>query len=303
VINGEGGIGSLVAFEPVMLPGETNLREATGDVVAAEAEALTISKTEALSWLQTKSSLADQPGYVADLSDLRNRTITVTEGPARDQFRLIVGVTVTGASGENVRLQLNEPWDLPADQLSTITKYALTEESLNFFVKEEEQVDFLLLQHDDSQADNVGRVTESRISGLGMGPDLMLGGQLQPGGISYENLEVMTLQLGSGLDKLEVLGTPARRDNFRTWTIIHTGAGNDEVVAALNAEDATVATGTVTSQTDTTLVDAAANFPTAGRHGRRPDAADSLQYGHRAHCCRVGNAARLNQHLCRDQRS
>jgi Ca2+-binding RTX toxin-like protein len=264
-IDGQGGLGSLVAFAPVMLPGETNIRASTGNVVAVEADAITIQMSDALNWLATESSLAGNPGYVANVADLLNRTITITEGPGLEQFRLIVAVAETGPNGEHLRLELNEPWDVPADQIPGITKYALTEESINFFVKEEEQVDVLMLHHDDSMADSSGRMTEDRITGLGMGPDLLIGGSLQPGGVTFENLEVATLQLGSGREQFEVLGTPSRRDNFRTWTMINTGDGDDQVTIALNALDAIVAAGAATSADDNVLANAAANFSTAGR--------------------------------------
>ena len=111
----------------------------------------------------------------------------------------------------------------------------------------------------DSLADSSGTLTSTRLYGLNMGPDLVIGGALRPGGITYDDFEVMEINLGKGNNNLEVLGTHTREDGYRTWTLINTGdetvafadiddpnetEKGDDVVLHLNAEDETYS-GTV----------------------------------------------------------
>jgi Ca2+-binding RTX toxin-like protein len=61
-----------------------------------------------------------------------------------------------------------------------------------------------------------------------MGPDLEVGGIDWQGGMTYSNLENLTINLGIGNDQLEITGIQQRED-FQTVTIINTGAGDDWV--------------------------------------------------------------------------
>ncbi|MBI84895.1 MAG: hypothetical protein CMJ81_17005, partial [Planctomycetaceae bacterium] len=250
VVQGAAGNGSINIGGPVLLPGETNIRAATGNVVAVEAGSLTASTTDLL-------NLDD----IDELDDLVERTVEITEGPGTGQFRLIIGVNDLGGTAE---LLLNEDWELAPQDLLLVTKYAVTSMSLNFFVKEEEQVDFMTLFHEDSLADSVGTMSHSRVSGFGMGPDLTIGGRLQGGGITYEQLEVVQLKLGAGDDDLDLTGAPTREDGYQTWTIVQTGAGDDQVTVSANAAETIVAGGTANSGTASTLLDASAAFSTTG---------------------------------------
>ena len=86
------------------------------------------------------------------------------------------------------------------------------------------------LYADDSgdTADNTGLLTASTLTGLGMT------GASSGNGICYTGFEGIDVALGSGNDTFAVTGT-TRRADFRTQTVVSTGAGNDTVTVTLNA--------------------------------------------------------------------
>src|SRR5205085_3086146 len=167
----------------------------------------------------------------------------------------IIAVTA-GASGKTV-LTINAAYDLGPGEENQVDEYAITAQSLNFFVKEEVQIDYLFVHDEDSPADSAGILTSTRLYGLNMGPDLVIGGQVRPGGITYGALEVMEINLGRGLNNFQVLGTSKRSDGYQTWTMVNTGddmldpnqplVTGDTVTVRLNATDVTTASGSVVS--------------------------------------------------------
>jgi Ca2+-binding RTX toxin-like protein len=238
-IDGMGGEGSLAGLtEPVLLPGdifdpedigETNIKASTGEIIEVTQTTLTVATTD-----------------IEDYSNLIGWTVEITEGTdaAVGKFRLILG---TEQQGDNTVLLLNDPWEFTSEELAALTKYAITSESHNFFVNEEERVDILTVFHEDSLADNTGYLTgyltdsakegyENRIHGLGMGPDLSIGGEVQPGGITYGRIEVLVINLGLGDDEF-VVDSTHKRDDFQTWTMLNTGNGNDIVTVTLDPAD------------------------------------------------------------------
>jgi Ca2+-binding RTX toxin-like protein len=269
-LQGAGGQGSLVGLTPpVLLPenpfdpdslAETNLKQATGEI----AVPVTGDGTE----------LVVHTADIADYDSLIDRTVEITQvserGPeaAVDQFRLILKAVDNGDG--TTTLTLNDPWDVDPGQLKYLAKYAITNQSLNFFVDEDVQVDFLTVYHDDSVANNTGSLMEAneadrirgydqRIAGMGMGPDIQIGGELRPGGITFGTMEIAVINLGSGKDTFNVQSTH-NRDDFTTWTMLNTGAGDDTVNVSLEADEqltvgvAEAATGnTLTSRDPATL--------------------------------------------------
>ncbi|SMP65938.1 Ca2+-binding protein, RTX toxin-related [Neorhodopirellula lusitana] len=293
VVDGAGGEGSLEGLgNPEKLPVETNVKPKTGDVDSVAGNVITL---QTLTSLQLSSlGLEDD---LSDVTELINKTLEVvaihpsadwraaypdaTTGnpadPVVGKFRLITDVTVVAGK---IVVTLNDDFGVADD---VIKSYALTSESLNFFVDETQSVDYLFLHDEDSPADSSGFLTANRIGGLNMGPDISIGGRLQSGGVSYGNLEVLQIDLGVGNNDFQVLGTHTRRDDpntsmdetYQTWTFLNTGDDilwpltglmGDVVHVALDAEDVTVATGTATSATNanntrfTELVDSTASF-------------------------------------------
>ena len=81
-----------------------------------------------------------------------------------------------------------------------------------------------------------------RIVGFGMGPNVLFNGRSQPGGITYGDLEVVDMGLGSGNDQVRVDYAPhsddhatERSGDFHTLLMLDTGAGNDRVTVKLDA--------------------------------------------------------------------
>ncbi|HET9220026.1 MAG TPA: hypothetical protein VFR18_23810 [Terriglobia bacterium] len=75
-----------------------------------------------------------------------------------------------------------------------------------------------------------------RITGFGMGPNVLFAGRPQPGGITYGDIEVMQMSLGSGNDQVRVDYVTHSDDHaterdgvFHTLLMLDTGAGNDTV--------------------------------------------------------------------------
>jgi Ca2+-binding RTX toxin-like protein len=93
----------------------------------------------------------------------------------------------------------------------------------NLTVKETEQIDILNVFDDDAVADGSGTLTSTRLYGLGMGSDTTIAGRPFKGGITYGDLEMLNIHLGSGRDQFLVENTHAG------VTTIFAGPGNDEI--------------------------------------------------------------------------
>jgi len=255
-IDGEGGQGSLATFVPVLLPGEINVKDPeetyeVDSVVGTQVTVTTVDLEAILDDLDLTAveQLVGKTLEITAVTDAANLTHS-----AIGQFRLIVDVD-PGGPGQTV-LTINESYNLgPDESESDILSYAVTSESFNFFIDETTQVDFLFVHDEDSPADSTGVLTPNRLFGLNMGPDLVLGGKLQPGGITYACFEVLEINLGIGNNDFTVLGTPTRVDDgYQTWTFLNTGddlpfmgAAGDTVTVTLNAVDEITASGVVTA--------------------------------------------------------
>ncbi|KKK81247.1 hypothetical protein LCGC14_2815400, partial [marine sediment metagenome] len=112
-------------------------------------------------------------------------------------------------------------------------------------VGDDVEIDFLQVMNDSSVFDDVGRLSyradittpAHTLTGLDMGGDLTVDmGTADPnddvtfsGGITYNELEVLEISLGTGNDSFEVTSTPSREDAFQTWTMLNSGDGDDVV--------------------------------------------------------------------------
>jgi Ca2+-binding RTX toxin-like protein len=305
-IEGAGGRGSLAMNAPLMLPGETNQRETDGNVVAFVQD--TVGNFGATETMTVET--ADLNAKVAELGllsvqELKGLTVEMSEGRGTDvvldatrpnekfdRFWLITDVGLD-QSGKTI-LSLQNPSQIKASALAATdvprgdilgtpadesSKYAITRLSVNFFVDERTQVDFMFVHDEDSPADSSGVLTPTRLSGLNMGPDLVIGGERRPGGITYHDLEVLEINLGKGNNNFTVLGTHTREDGFQTWTFLNTGDETvpyasgpgselimgDTVTVKLNAEDVvTPTTGSVVSAENPNLANGLRTTVTIG---------------------------------------
>ncbi|RLB30663.1 MAG: hypothetical protein DRH20_16440, partial [Deltaproteobacteria bacterium] len=235
-VDGMGGTGTAGVGALVMLPGETDESSQDGTVQAytgTGAGGATDTMTVLTTALQTVALSLGLPN-VSDLA-ARRYTLQVSAGAGRGRFWRITGVTDNGDGTSDVTLQnptVPAPeWGLPAGG----SQFRVTKLSPNFFEAEGERVDFASVFNDASVSDDTGTLTASRLSGLGMGSDTVIASRRLPGGITYHDLEVLDVTLGSGGDTFFVEGT-TKREDFQVWTLLHTGAGDDVVTVSLGAD-------------------------------------------------------------------
>jgi Ca2+-binding RTX toxin-like protein len=120
---------------------------------------------------------------------------------------------------------------------------------------EAEQVDSLWVYNNDVLAGQVGTLTHGLLSGLGMPTTTVtLGTTAYPGGITYLNLEMISVYLGRGNDTFEVLNTHGGTSlinggdgndtiNVRTvlgHTTVQGGVGDDHVILGAGASALTI---------------------------------------------------------------
>ena len=107
----------------------------------------------------------------------------------------------------------------------------------NLVSDETEQTDVLEVLNSDSLADDTGVLTDSRIYGLGMGPDRSIGSHDYDGGITYGDIELLRLDLGRGNDRLRIDSTHGG------ITIVNAGVGDDRIDVRTVAGPTTVNAG------------------------------------------------------------
>jgi Ca2+-binding RTX toxin-like protein len=279
IVDGAGGQGSMTGLgEPLMLPGEKNVKPSTGAIQDRTSTTLTVLTQDLLKDKGIQDALVKLgiPLEEQDANDLAllidARTVEITVGAALGQFRLMTGLS-NQEDGTTV-LTLNAPYVLnKGETLADLKEYAITKQSLTFFVNEDEQIDYLVASATGSPADNTGlragKITSTNISGLGMGVDTFIGDRLFTGGITYGNMEVLEVNLGAGDDSLTVASTHNRltfdeagkaTSTFRNWTMVNTGAGNDIVTISLHPDTVTTSSGTITTPDTISFTDSAANF-------------------------------------------
>ncbi|KPK03543.1 MAG: hypothetical protein AMS20_10425, partial [Gemmatimonas sp. SG8_28] len=132
---------------------------------------------------------------------------------ADQAFTTMVEVTPVGSISVIELREFNEP--LPGNE------YFYRPVNLNTRVDEADQVDTLNIFHGNSPADDVGVLTGDHLTGLGMGGDTVIAGRVLPGGITYRDLEVLSIELGTGNDSFYILSTHAGATN------IASGRGDD----------------------------------------------------------------------------
>ena len=117
-------------------------------------------------------------------------------------------------------VKFTQPWSTP---LASGFGYFITPVNSNLLVDESQQVDVINVYNRNSVSNDIGTLTDTRIYGLGMGPDTVIGGKALQGGITYANLEQVNIFLGSGNDTFTVESTHTGS------TYISTGAGDDVI--------------------------------------------------------------------------
>jgi len=232
----ESSIGSL--GDPLMLPGENNILPSNGSILSAD-DGIDEPAQAMVNSAELEVALSDLGLEVA--GDLINYTFEISEGLGRGQALIIEAVTDNGDGTVSFGFGESSDWDVIPDASSS---YALSTTNPNLLVDETVQVDILTVFNNDAVTDDVGTLTSERLYGLGMGDDLTLSyvdesGAAQTstinGGITYSDLENLTLNLGKGDDTLTVDSTHTRDDGYQTVTLINAGRGADNITLNLDA--------------------------------------------------------------------
>jgi RTX calcium-binding nonapeptide repeat (4 copies) len=174
-------------------------------------------------------------------SDIVHLSIRITDGKAKNKVRVITGATDNGDGSWT--LTLNHSWFSPftndAFTPDGTSRFTLSSTNPNLLVDERDQTDVLQANdtanvssyNDPNLTPNplaVGRMffdntftvgvnannqpiplNMYRIVGLGMGGDRSIGGQAQPGGIAFDGMEDVGINLGPGNDHFTIDSTPS----------------------------------------------------------------------------------------------
>jgi Ca2+-binding RTX toxin-like protein len=241
IIEGQGtselSIGSL--GDPLMLPGENNTLPSLGVIADASDEPGAAATVDiSLAVLNDAINQLDVAA-VETIDDLIDYTFEITEGTGRG-LALIINQVTESDGVVTLSFGPDSDWSELPDNTSNFT---LSTTNPNLLVDELEQVDVLTVFNDESVTDDVGTLTANRLYGLGMGSDLTLGTTTFNGGITYGELENVTINLGKGNDTLNVTGThtrggvdPEAEDFFQTVTLVNAGRGGDTINIDLHSD-------------------------------------------------------------------
>jgi Ca2+-binding RTX toxin-like protein len=125
---------------------------------------------------------------------------------------------VEGASGDDSVFNLPDTVMLPAESDDP----APGQQPVTTPPDSAADVDVLDVDDTNAIANDQGVLTGSNLSGLGMGGDLTLDGQVFAGGITYHNLEIIDIALGSGDETLAIQSVAPN-----AITLVRGNAGND----------------------------------------------------------------------------
>ena len=179
----------------------------SADGVVLGFDALTSQMTVETSALQRTAILLG----LGDIEELKDRKLEITVGPGLGRLYQIIDIS--GPEGDTKFL--------------TLTALAGTGTPTN---RSEFRIE---------GSDRFGRIT-----GFGMGPNIIFSGRPQGGGITHGDIEVVQVELGRGNDIVRVDyatnsedHATVRTGDYYTQTILKAGPGNDEITVALTNGD------------------------------------------------------------------
>jgi hypothetical protein len=218
-INGAGGSGTAAVLPPVMLPGETNILPATGNVIsytgtgqAGTIDHMVIDGSNLAAVGITNPLVTPITNPLAQLIGL---TLQVTSGPGQGRFWLITGVTAGSGNTYNLTLQnVSVPaagWTVPNPGIAP-SQFTITHLSTNFFVSPTQSIDTATVYNDAATQGQTATLTSTQLTGLGMAT-----------GITYSKLYHLTVNLGSGNDTFQMNSTGPGN------TTINAGVGADTI--------------------------------------------------------------------------
>ena len=142
-------------------------------------------------------------------------------------FTLRFGTEVTGtipynATAAQIQTALENLSNIGAGNVTVVFDAGL-EQFVITFVGTLGGTDQPLLRADTALLVGGNALDKMRLVGFGMGGDRVIGGAPQPGGITFEEIEDLRIDLGPGNSQLTIDDTHAGK------TVVNTGAGNDVV--------------------------------------------------------------------------
>ena len=166
ILGGEGiDRTGLLEREPIMLPGETNIKDNLGDVVEATEAVTDVDGNIITPATITIDPTKDDP-LANDLfdflrvnhysqivpEDLIDLTVEITEGTAKNKVRIITSATIN--SNNEIILKINKPWSSPFTQDVSVpdatSKYTVYVTNPNFLVNENDQADRVMVFDTDN---------------------------------------------------------------------------------------------------------------------------------------------------------
>jgi hypothetical protein len=220
-------VGTVDVVKDADSPFYTIIFNDSGDVSTLEAidSTLTRSVKEALE--------TNLDTTITTPEDLKDFTLEITRGDAKNKFRVIIGGSDPDASPDSqlTVLEISRPWEAGlTDEVPNTgsgSDFTIEKTNRNLLVDENEETDFFFL-NDTDNVTSIGElptaqliVTADRLTGLGMGGDQMIGDKVIQGGIRYTGLEELIINLGSGDNRIVIADTQPGA------TTINAGDGND----------------------------------------------------------------------------
>ena len=187
------------------------------------------------------------------------KTYTVQAGDGLDAIttqlvRVIPSNFQPLVSGTSVTFKTGFAVDSQGDPLVPAAgdEYVVTPLNLNTRVDESTQVDTLNFDNSNSPQNDVGTITESTLTGFGMGGDTVIAGQAFPGGIAYSNIETLNVKLGSGDNHLTIASTSDATTNVTTGNAAGNGNNTIDVLTISGPTSITTGSGADTVVVSTT---------------------------------------------------
>eukprot|EP01064_Diplonema_japonicum_P037205 TRINITY_DN8659_c0_g1_i1.p1 TRINITY_DN8659_c0_g1~~TRINITY_DN8659_c0_g1_i1.p1 ORF type:complete len:5459 (+),score=1664.04 TRINITY_DN8659_c0_g1_i1:4665-21041(+) len=142
---------------------------------------------------------------VTAIDDSEEDDSTIKQFPSQPALAYQIQGPLTAGGGEAPEATgLLDPIMLP-DETDAAFFPGIDNQWLN--VVESEQVDTMVIQNTGGFLPTLTTLVEGRVTGMGMGADRNLAGEIIPGGVTYIDIETVVVNLGAAVDTVIVNGT------------------------------------------------------------------------------------------------
>jgi hypothetical protein len=150
-------------------------------------------------------------------ADLVGFTVEITEGPAKNKFRLITGGDVDASDSSIFILDINRPWEggLTTQVPDATSKFTIENTNPNLLVDENEETDILYLSDADSVVSYHNNINNTDVvleaAALTVNAEQLTGLGMSDEGVRYTGLEELFVTLGRGDNLVTVEDTHGGR--------------------------------------------------------------------------------------------